>query len=92
MSTMAMKMSKINQIAYFDQLKEAGMNEKQAKIVLNLANEINETSTNNLVTKEHLDFCLTKLELKMFKRSNAVMLTVIVGIFAPIIFHHFGLI
>ncbi len=52
-----------------------------------------------LVTKEHLDMRIAqvdlniaKLELNLSKPSNALMLTLLISIIAPVVFHHFGLV
>ncbi len=101
--SMAMHMSKYSQIEYFDQLKSAGMNEKQAKVVLDLVHSSAEVNFNDLVTKDYLNVRLneaelrisnrmSQFELKLSRRFNALLVTVVFSILAPLIFHHFGLI
>lgn len=101
--SMAMHMPKYSQIEYFDQLKSTGMNEKQAKVVLDLVNASAEVNFSDLVTKDYLNVRLNELELrlsdrmsqfelKLSRRFNALLITVVFSILAPLIFHHFGLI
>lgn len=87
-----MHMPKYSEIEHFDELKEAGMSEKQAKAVLHLVNASAEINFNDLVTKDYLNARLSQFELKLSRRFNALLITVVFSILAPLIFHHFGLI
>ena len=64
-------MQTFDALAYFEQLKEAGVPEAQAKVQ---ANALRDAFSNRLVSREYLDGRLNELELRLLKWQIGVAL------------------
>lgn len=64
-------MQTFDALAYFEQLKAAGVPEGQAKVQ---ANALRDLCNNDIVTKEYLDGKLNALELRLLKWQIGVAL------------------
>lgn len=56
---------KFSELAHFNHLKEAGINEKQAKAILNLVNDSQDHQMYELATKDFVNLRIADVEKKV---------------------------